>query len=485
MSVGILGYGVYIPKYRIKKEDISKVWGGGAPGIKEKSVVGFDEDATTMAIEAAQNAISHAGIDASEIGALYVGSVSSPYVSKSMAVIIGEVLGVSGGASVADFGGSPKSSTTALQACLDFIESGRGKYALVIGTDWQLGAPGDSLEHSLGAGAAACLLGNDNKIAEFEDSYFLPTSLTGTWRTDGDQFVSRYDDPRYERFGGYPKIIVDAAKGLLKKMGKTGSDFIYAAFTQPDAKSAATAAKKLGIKSDKMPSSVVSPLCGDTGSSSALIELAAALDQAKPGERIILASYGSGAGSDAFSLVVLEDVDKKRDKATRVQYYLENKEYIDYCTYEKTIGLLKVKGLPEPMSAIIAQPSAEREKDYELKLKALECRKCGSLNFPKRHYCIDCGGEDFKEVPLPRSGNIITFNFQYVVAVSPEQAPIPVCTAKMEGAKGEYGGNVSSMITDCKTDDVKVGGKVELVFRRCGKELGLVRYGYKFRPVKE
>ncbi len=485
MSVGILGYGVYIPKYRIKKEDISKVWGGGAAGIKEKSVLGFDEDVTTMAVEAALNAITHAGIDASEIGALYVSSVSSPFINKSIAVIIAEVLEISEGASVADFGGSTKSTTTALQACADFVASGRGNYALVIGADAQVGIPGDPLEHSLGAGAAACLVGKDNIIAELEDSYFSSTSFTGTWRSDGDQFVSRYDDPRYERFAGYPKIIVDAVKGLFKKTGKTGSEFDYAAFTQPDAKAPVTAVKKLGIKSEKMPSSIVSPVCGDTGSSSVLIELAAVLDQAKPGERIIMASYGSGAGSDAFSLLVSDNVDKKRGQVTTVQSYIENKDYIDYYTYEKTIGILKVKGLPEPMSSIIAQPSAERNKDSELKLKAQECTNCGSLNFPRRHYCIDCKGQDFKDVPLPRRGNIITFNFQYVVAVSPEQAPIPVCTAKMEEAKGEYGGNVSSMITDCSTDDVKVGGRVELVFRRCGKELGLVRYGYKFRPVKE
>ena len=484
MSVGIVGYGVYIPKYRLKREDIARVWGGRAPGINEKSVVGFDEDATTMAVAAAQDAISHAGVAPSEVGALYVGSVSSPYISKSMAVIIAEALGMSQSASIADFGGSTRSSTIALRSCMDFLEAGRGKYGLVIGTDWQLGVPGDSLEHSLGAGAAACLLGSGGKIAEFEDSYSLSTSFTGTWRSDGSQFVNRYDDPRYERFAGYSKIIVDTGKGFFKKTGKTGSDFQYAAFTQPDAQSPASAAKKLGIKSVKMPSSIVSPLCGDTGSSSAFLELATALDQAEPGERILLASYGSGAGSDAFSLLVSEDINAKRGKTAPVQYYLENKEYIDYYTYQKTIGLLKVKGLPEPMSAIVTQPSGEREKDYELKLKALECKGCGSLNFPKRHYCIDCRGEEFEEVPLPRRGNIITFNFQYVVAVSPEQAPIPICTAKMEGAKGQYGGNVSSMMTDCKPEDVTVGGKVELIFRRCGQELGLVRYGYKFRPVK-
>ncbi|PIZ19294.1 MAG: hydroxymethylglutaryl-CoA synthase, partial [Deltaproteobacteria bacterium CG_4_10_14_0_8_um_filter_43_12] len=95
MSVGIVGYGVYIPKYRLKREDIARVWGGRAPGINEKSVVGFDEDATTMAVAAAQNAIAHAGVAPSEVGALYVGSVSSPYISKSMAVIIAEALGMS------------------------------------------------------------------------------------------------------------------------------------------------------------------------------------------------------------------------------------------------------------------------------------------------------------------------------------------------------------------------------------------------------
>jgi len=482
---GILGYGVYIPRLRIKKGEIAKVWGGGAPGIKEKSVPDIDEDSTTMAVEAAKNAIKHAGIDPLDIGALYIGSTSSPYVEKSMGVIVEEALDMSPNAIIADFGGSPRASTAALRACMDAIDAKRISCGLVIGTDFRLGAPGEALEHSLGAGAGALILGTDGVIAEIEGICSYSTSFTSTWKVEGETFIRRHDDPRLDRAYGYPPHIVEAVRGLMENLGRKPADFNQVVFCQPDGRLPAIPAKSLGINPELMVNSSIVSFCGDTGSSSVLIGLAAILDQAKSGEKILAASYGSGAGSDAFSIITSDSIEKKRDRLTPVRAYLERKEYIDYCQYEKIVGILKVRLLPEPMSSFGALPEMARDLKYIIRLRGLKCKKCGSLNFPKRHFCIDCRGEDFEEVKLPRCGRIATFNFQYVVAVEPETAPIGICYIRLEGAEGEYGGKIAAMMTECKPDEVKVGTPVELIFRRCGQELGLVKYGYKARPIKE
>lgn len=483
MSVGIAGYGVYIPRYRIKSEEIAKVWGGAAPGVVEKSVAGTDEDSITMAVEAAENALKFAGVDASHMGGLYVASVSSPYIMKSMAAIIAEVLGVSPNATIADFGGSTRADAVALQAGIDLINSGRAGYVMIIASDSLKGQPGDLLEHLLGAGAAAYVLSKDNYIAELEGFYSQSSTHTYIWRCDGDHFVRRHDDPRFDRELGYPKLVTDAAVGLMKQINTTAEDFNQAVFHQPDGQLPLVPARSLGIKREAMAHSSVAQYIGSTGCSSAFIGLASALDNAKPGERILVTSYGSGAGSDAFSCRVMASVQERTGDTSQVKHYIDVKEYIDYPTYEKRMGILKEQKLPQHISSYLAEPDWEKEKQFVLGLKALNCKRCGSMNFPKRHYCLDCRGEEFDEVPLPRRGTILIFNIQHVVAVSPEEAPIPLCVARMDGAKGEHGGKIAAMMTDTKPDEIAIGMPVSLVIRRCGQELGLVRYGYKFKLI--
>ena len=484
--MSIVGYGVYIPTYRIKREEIANVWGGGAEGVTEKSVVGMDEDITTMAVEAARNALRYANLDASELGLLYVASVSSPYIEKSIAAIVTEALGMGDTVSIADFGGSTKAGTTAMQACTDALSSKRARYGMVIATDCQVGKPGDLLEHSLGAGAAAYIVGEDKAIARIEGMHTYVTSYGSTWRNTGEHFMKRHDDVRADRALGYPRQTAKATEGLMEKLGRKSTDYDYVVLHQPDGRVPYIVAKSLGIKREIMDKTSIGSCCGDTGCSSALIGLALALDNAKEGDKILVVSYGSGAGSDAFSLEVLDKVEGKGQNAIPVKHYLNTKEYIDYPKYEKAVRILDVEWLPSAESAYISRPAWDRDKKWEIGLKALKCKNCGSLNFPKRYYCVDCRGEKFEEIPLPRQGKIVTFNLQYIVAVAPEEAPIPVVTARLDGAQGEYGGKISGMmIPETNPEEVDVGMPVELVFRRCGQELGLVRYGYKFKLIKE
>ncbi|MBW1839512.1 MAG: hydroxymethylglutaryl-CoA synthase [Deltaproteobacteria bacterium] len=480
---GIAGYGVYVPKYRIKREEIAKMWWGGAPGIKEKSVPSkfLDEDSITMAYEAAQNAFKHSGISPSQIGGLYVASVSGPYIIKSGAAILGEVLDISSQATIIDLSGSTRAATTAFQSCLDAINSGRINYGMVIGTDCIQAPPGDILEHSFGAGAAAFILGKEDLIAEFEEFSSYTSTFTSVWRNSGDVFVQRYNDPRLDRDFGYPQHIKEAVKGIKEGI----ANFQHVVFSQPEGKIPGVAAKLLKVNPGSLTQSNIVSFCGDLGSGSVLVELAAIFDQAGPGENILAVSYGSGSGSDAISISTLPQIEEKKKRLAPVKDYLEKKEYIDYLQYQRIFNLLKKKELlPDPMSSYGASPESARESEYYLKLKALECRRCGSLNFPRRHYCIDCRGEDFRETTLPREGEVVTYNYTQVVAVSPEEPPIAVCSIRLKGAKGKRGGKLSAMLTECESEKVKIGLPVELIFRRCGQELGLVKYGYKAQPIR-
>ena len=483
--VGIVGYGVYIPKYRIKNEEITRVWGGGSPGISEKAIPYLDEDIVTMGVESAQNAIRHAGIDPTALKALYVGTTSSPYLHKSLAVLIAEVLGIKDDSVVADFSGSSRAGTTALSAGIDFVEAGHGPYGMVISTDFLSAAPGDVLEHNYGAGAASFILGREGIIAQIEGIQSFGTSFTGFWQNRGESFMRRYDDPRFEREYGYSKHIQEAFNRLLKSLGKEAKDFAHVIFHQQDGRLPPAISKSLRIPPAATAYSQIASKLGDTGCSSSLLGLAWALDQAKAGDRLMTVSYGSGAGSDAISSLILEDIEKKRGRLKPVNKFLEDKEYVDYFQYAKILGLWQGLPAPEAKSSFVTSPPMLREERDTLQLKGYQCKRCGSLNFPKTHFCVDCRFEEFEIVSLPRRGVIETFSIEHVIGIRPEFAPVVVCTAKLEGSKVERGGKLSGMLTECRPDEVAIGRGVELVFRKCGDELGLGKYGYKFSLIEQ
>ncbi len=482
---GILGYGIYVPRFRVKTAEIRKAWGGGAPGIQEKSVPYFDEDPITMAVQAARNGIEHCSLSPDKIGGLFVGSVSSPYIIKSMAVLVGTVLGISESAIMADFGGSTRSSTLALISCLDAVHAGRLDYGLVIGSDFIVPEAGTGLEHSLGAGAGALLIGKEKSIVNIDGFGSYSNEYGNTWQIRGKIFPERHEDFRIEIQYGLPLHAKAAAEKLFNELKFSPGDVHHLALSQPDTRVSDTAAKSLKLRPQAFDSGRIVEWVGDTGSSSMFLSLAKVLDKAKVGEKILAISYGAGSGSDAFMLTVRRENGDGKGR-NNWDYYLESKEYVDYVRYAKLTSNLAVKRmLPEPMSAFIAQPPGLRG-ELNLTLKAAKCKKCGSVNFPPRLICIEtgCRSRDFDVINLPsRRGVIETFNIQYVLAVDPEEPPLAVCHARMDGCPGEYGGKISAMITEADPKSVAIGKGVELVFRKCGSERGLIKYGYKFKIV--
>ena len=184
-DVGITGYGAYVPRFRLPAAEVARVWKDGEDvlPIDEKAVPGPDEDTATMAIEAARNALSRAGIDPAELGAVWVGSESHPYAVKPTSTIVAQAIGAVPNTQAADWQFACKAGTEALQAGIAMVGSGMAHYALAIGMDTAQGRPGDALEYTAGAGGAAFIVGPaEEALALFEGSYSFVTDTPDFFR---------------------------------------------------------------------------------------------------------------------------------------------------------------------------------------------------------------------------------------------------------------------------------------------------------------
>jgi len=337
---GIVGYGVYIPIYRIKTADIAMVWGEEPKrietglGIIEKAVGGVDEDTATIATAAARNATNMAGIDPRRIGALYVGSESHPYAVKPTATIVAEGIGATPNLTAADLEFACKAGTAGLQMVLSMVDSKMIEYGMSIGADTAQGRPGDALEYSAASGGAAFIAGPEKEsLAVVEATFSFSTDTPDFWRRQGADYPSHGG-----RFTGQPayfKHVINATNGLLEKTGTKISDYDFFVFHQPNAKFPQEVAKKMSIPLEKVRDGLIVPYVGNTYSGGTLLGLSAVLDIAKPGDRILATSFGSGAGSDSFAINVTDRIHERRGKAPSVKEYLSRKRYIDYATYLK------------------------------------------------------------------------------------------------------------------------------------------------------
>ncbi|OFV68751.1 MAG: hydroxymethylglutaryl-CoA synthase [Candidatus Syntrophoarchaeum caldarius] len=344
MRTGIISYGAYIPEYRIKIEDIARTWGKVPEEIKsglnihEKSVPDQDEDTVTIAVEASRYAIKRGSVDVDRIGAIYVGSESHPYAVKPSATILSAAIGAKNAITAADFEFACKAGTAAIQALMGISASGIIDYGLAVGADTSQGAPGDALEYGAAAGGAAFIIGSDPAefLVEIEATCSFTTDTPDFWRREGAEYPSH--GGRFTGEPAYFKHVTGATTMLLDAIGAKPSDFKYAVFHQPNGKFPLRVSKKLGFTTEQIKPGFLVPRIGNTYSASSLLGLAATLDVAKPGDRILMTSFGSGAGSDSFSFRVTERIDDLRDRAPKVEDFIANRKYLDYGLYAKYKG---------------------------------------------------------------------------------------------------------------------------------------------------
>ena len=340
--VGIVGYGAYVPRYRISAAEISRVWKDGAEDnhhLDEKAVPSLDEDTVTMSIEAARNALRRASIDPQQIAAIWVGSESHPYAVKPTATIVAEALGATPHLNAADWEFACKAGTEAMQASIALVGSGMGNYAMAIGMDTAQGRPGDHLEYTAGAGGAAFIIGPaDESLATVEGSCSYVSDTPDFFRRPTERYPQHGN-----RFTGAPAYFhhtMEAASGLMESLGTAPQDYSAVVLHQPNAKFPQRAAKDLGFEPGQWRTGLLVSTIGNAYAGSSPLGLAAVLDESRPGDRVLLVSFGSGAGSDAISLVATDRIEDRPADIPRVTDYVGRRRAIDYGTYARFRGAL-------------------------------------------------------------------------------------------------------------------------------------------------
>jgi len=344
-AVGIVGYGAYVPRPRLPAKRIAETWlpSSSRPlPVREKSVPGIDEDTVTMSIEAARNALSRAAIDPSELRAVWVGTESKPYAVKPTSTIVAEAIGATPNVSAADMEFACKAGSEAMQTAVAYVGSGMADYALAIGMDAAQSKPGDALEYTAAAGGAAYVFGPaDRALALVEASHSYVTDTPDFFRRQHMHYPEHG-----HRFTGEPAYfthIQGATQEIMSELGREAADYRWAVFHQPNPKFVHRITKLLGFTPEQVEPGMVVEEIGNTYAGSSLLGLAAVLDVAAPGDRIFFCSYGSGAGSDAFSLVATKRLISMRDAAPRVRQYLshryEIREYGHYLRHARKIRM--------------------------------------------------------------------------------------------------------------------------------------------------
>jgi hydroxymethylglutaryl-CoA synthase len=343
-DVGILGYGAYVPRYRLPAAEVARIWKGeGSAPIKEKSVPGLDEDVVTMSIEAARNTLARVGpeFDPALIRAVWVGSESHPYAVKPTSTIVAEAIGATPYTQAGDWEFACKAGSEAFQAAIGFVGSGMARYALAIGMDTAQARPGDALEYTASAGGGAYLVGPaDEALAVFEGSYSYVTDTPDFWRRAYQHYPSH--GGRFTGEPAYFKHTTAAAQALMNALGTTANDYTYAVFHQPNTKFPQTVAKQLGFTREQIAPGLLVNQIGNTYAGSSLIGLTAVLDVVSPGDRVLIVSYGSGAGSDAFSFRITAAVAERQKRAPATRDYVARRVEIDYATYTRFTRKLRI-----------------------------------------------------------------------------------------------------------------------------------------------
>ncbi|MEM3045473.1 MAG: hydroxymethylglutaryl-CoA synthase [Candidatus Bathyarchaeia archaeon] len=333
---GIVGYGVYLPKFRVRNEDPAS-----SGGVEERTVPFQDEDTATFAVEAGRRALIHAGIKSRDVKKCFLGSESTPYAVKpSMSTVcqsleLGEKYedGFMSGGVDTQFACKAATDLFIDAAALVAYPVFAGSNVMVIGSDNSQAAPHDALDSTVGAGAAAFIFGEHGVIATL-DHYAPYTSDTADfYRRDGEKY------PRHGgRFTGKPayfKHVTTAMSNVLKQSGLGPRDFAYVVNHSPNARYPLAAALEMGFQREQVEPGLVVEKIGNLYSGSCLTALAAVLDIAKPGDRILATSYGSGAGSESYVFTVTDLILEKRLRSITVREQIENpkREYVDYGTY--------------------------------------------------------------------------------------------------------------------------------------------------------
>ena len=473
--VGIVSYGAYVPYYRLARSDISKMWGSFG-GKGERAVANFDEDSVTMSVAAGMDCLHGGNIE--KIDGLYFASTTAPYFEKQSSSMVAAALDFGQDLFTLDFSGSLRGGTGAIRAAMDAIKSGSAANIMVCASDVRMGFPNSPNEKTFGDGAGALLIGKDNVIASIEGFHSSCNEIMDVWRSDRDLFVRSWEG-RFVRDAGYGMVVQKTVSAALEKYNLAPDSFSKAIFSAPNAKFASIAAKKCGFDPKSKMQDLLDDAIGDTGTALPIMLLTSALAEAKPGDRLLLVSYGDGC--DVFIFEVTEEIENVRNNVKQINRYIASKRmtsYDKYLRWRKVLPIDPPARPPDDQSRPSA-PALWRDVQGGMGLYGVKCRNCGSPQYPAQRVCYKCRTkDDFDRYRFADKKAILT-SFSHDMLSASLDPPTTVCAVDFEG-----GGRIMCDMTDRDPDEVQVDIPVEMTFRRLFYGANFYTYWWKCRPLR-
>jgi len=481
---GICSYGGYVPRYRLNRMLIYKAVGWMNPANianakGEKAVANFDEDSITMAVAAGLNALN--GIDPTKVNGAFMASTTMPYKERLNAGIVATALGLRDDIRTADFSGGLKAGTSALLSAVDGIEAGRLNHVLVTAAESRLGKPASPQELIFGDAAAAFVVGNENVIAEFKGSYSLSYDFADHYRGKNTTYDRQWED-RWIRDLGFDQFVPQAVKGLLKKLNLTMEDVAKVIYDCHYGAARKKLNKLLGISPEVEQDNFQMEI-GQSGTAQSLVMLANALETAKPGDRLLVVSFGGGC--EALCFQVTDNIGAYQSRGT-ISSAMAGKAALDnYTKYLVWRDILPGDGGLRSEEDVWTRWSALwRSRKMVLGLWGSRCKKCGTLQLPPQAVCVnaECGavGEMEDHRFADKTGTVASFTGDMLAAsVNP---PAIYGQVAFDG-----GGKMMFDFTDCHLEDLETGMAVHLSFRRkyYDEKRDISGYFWKAVPAKE
>lgn len=459
MDVGVTSYGVHVPRYRMDRRIVSQAMGWLNPaGMQgEKAVSNYDEDSITMAVAA-----SRACLDGKETGVegVYFATTTQPYREGEGASIIATALGLSPRIRTADFANSLKCGTSALLAACESVKGGGPKSLLVCGADSRIGRPGTALEMMFGDAAGALTIGSDGVISTFKGSYSVSYDFPDYRRLASDTYVHSVEE-RFIREEGYPKFIQESISGLFAKYSITAETFAKVGFPCLNVAQYGIIGKKLGFQPDQLQPPLLTTI-GETGAASPFLLFAGMLDDAKPGDNLLLAGYGNGAEALWFS--VTDQIGQMDGRGKLTRSISRKKELTSYEKYLVFRGMLPI----DTIGALTDNPATQlplvwRERKSILSLCGTMCRQCNTPQYPPQNICVnpDCGAVNEMDEYCFSEKRAKLFSYTIDTISFTLNPPFVFGLVDFQG-----GGRFVFQLTDCEADEIVVGMPLEMSLRK-------------------
>jgi 3-hydroxy-3-methylglutaryl CoA synthase/uncharacterized OB-fold protein len=471
---GIVGYGAYLPYWRLDRSAIAATLGTGG-GRGTRTVASYDEDTTSMAVEAGRMALGAMAEGRRPPGLVAFATTAPAYQDKTNATAVHAALRLPAEVPAFDLVGAARSGVAAAR-----MAASAGGLAVL--SDIRTGRPGSVDEASGGDAAVALVFGDDGVLAEPVARASISAEFVDRWRRPGESSSRQWE----ERFGehAYVPVAVDAVTDALKQAGLTIDQVDRAVVTGLHTRAVRAATRRLGIAPEVLVDDL-GAVVGNTGTAHWALMLAAALDDAVPGETIMVVHLADGCDVELWrTTAALVAPGRSRAPTVRAQLATTRAD-LDYASFLTWRGFLEREPPRRPEPDRPASPPSLRGTQWKFGFVGAQ-DEGGFIHLPPGRVAVGSGSID-RMTPVPmadRRATIATFTIDRLAySLAP---PVVAAIIDFDAPDGAgTSGRMQVELTDVDPDAVSIGDRVEMTFRRLYTVDDIHNYFWKAKPVRD